>query len=171
MAEVSELYDQMLAEIKTNIVPKLNLAVELKIIEHMENEDFPTDFTAKTYRELCEVQINQRYEWDKNKLSNLLFWNNPFNYGMAVDDFLFEEIDNYLYSFVVDCVAKKKYFELLQKKLDFSGDEVHYSDSIVEFFCEFNFEEGIYQEHDTLPLWQENPTVKEICDKYKEQIH
>lgn len=168
-------FEIFLTDVRNSVMPKaiqnMTVKVESEIIRCFINEVFPKNFGEKTYRELCEVQIQNyySYDFDKNRLKNI-WWHNPFDFGNVLDRIIEETLDNALHDFIDDCVKNGKHQKLFEEYEIPVLDDDFYRDFVVELVCDSDCQDGIYTTHKDIILWQENPTVQDICDKYREQI-
>ena len=70
-------FETFLTDVRISVMPKvvqnMTIGAETEIIDCVIREIFPANFGTKTYRELCEVQIQNSYDYDsdKNKLKNV----------------------------------------------------------------------------------------------------
>ena len=172
-------FETFLTDVRISVMPKviqdMTIGAETEIIDCVIREIFPANFGTKTYRELCEVQIQNSYDYDfdKNKLKNV-WWHNPFDFGDVLDRIIKESLDNALHDFIDYCVKNGKHKKLLFEEYEIpvpdDDDDNFYRDFVTELVCDTDCQDGIYTTHKDIILWQENPTVQDICDKYKEQI-
>lgn len=168
-----EKFEKIVGDIKVNVMPNFvlsaNLEIESEIILRVIGGAFPANCGQKTFRELCETEIQGRYDRDKNKIENH-WWFPAFNFGDVIDYLIEESLENNLHDFIDECVKRGKYKELFEEYKLPSPDDDFYRDFVTELVCDIHFEDGIFTTRENIKLWEENPTVEGICNKYSEQI-
>lgn len=161
IALIEEINNLIMPELKQ----KVNIEIEKDIVGAIVVEAFPKIFLSMRFKELLDEPLKDwRYDIPNAKIEDIWGYT-AYDYGSVVEQIIEEIVDEELQNFIEQCHKEKKYSNYFSENLVTDSDEDDYWYSIIELTSDL-YSEYFFIERQQLELFEKNPTIKEIFDKY-----